>query len=271
MHMPARLTALGAALLLGGALAACASSSAPEAPAGEPAGLNQSQSDGPSRWELMRWQQADGTLKPIPHGDNGEPIVFEFSAGIDAAQGRVSGYSGCNRFTGSYGKIAGGIRFGPVAGTRMACEPPRMALESALYQLMQAPLNTIGLQPSSGSMGRQVIWKAANGDLLQFVEREGVGRRADKPDAQAGGVEKTIYVDSQRVNCTGVAPQQCYRVKASPDAPWTLWYGPIEGLDFEPGTAYTLRVLETRVENPPADASSIRWKLLRVESRTRAQ
>lgn len=274
MTLPIRLSAAGAVVLLSGVLGACAPATAPgvpEAPPAAEAGLNQSRAEGPSRWELTRWQQADGTLKPIPHGDNGEPVTFEFSAGIDAARGLVSGYSGCNRFRGSYGKVAAGIVFGPVAGTRMACEPSRMALESALYQAMQSPFSTVGVQPSAGPAGRQVIWKTAAGDLLQFVEREGLGGRAEQPAAPAGAVEKTIEVDAQRVACTGVAPQQCYRVRQAPDAPWTLWYGAIEGFDFEPGTRYRLRVRETRVANPPADASSIRWELIRVESSSRGQ
>ncbi len=46
---------------------------------------------GPSRWELVRWQQPDGTLRDIPHGDNGQPIIFEFNSGIDAAQAPSAG------------------------------------------------------------------------------------------------------------------------------------------------------------------------------------
>ncbi|CAG9187231.1 META and DUF4377 domain-containing protein [Cupriavidus pinatubonensis] len=257
-----------AAAVLAGALGACATGPAPESPATAPA-LNQTQSSGPSRWELIRWQQPDGTLRDIPHGDNGQPIIFEFNSGIDAAQGTVSGTSGCNRFTGSYGKTDTGIRFDHVAGTRMACPPPRMELESALLKAMQTPFVTVGTQPSAGSTGRQIIWKTASEDLLQFVEREGVGQRGARVDA-AGSVEKTVYIDSQRVECTGVSRMTCYRWRESPDAPWQLWYGPIEGLDFEPGISYKLRVREYKVPNPPADASSIRWQLLSVESRTRA-
>ena len=146
-------------------LAACATAPAPNLPSAG-ANLNQTQPSGPSRWELVRWQQADGTLRDIPHGDNGQPIIFEFSDGIDAAQGTVSGTSGCNRFTGSYGKTDTGVRFDRVAGTRMACPPPRMELESALLKAMEGSFTTVGTQPSSAvSSGRQVVWKTASGDL----------------------------------------------------------------------------------------------------------
>ncbi|XQU74720.1 DUF4377 domain-containing protein [Cupriavidus sp. H18C2] len=250
-------------------LSACATGPMPDNPSASPA-LNETRSSGPSRWELMRWQREDGSLRDIPHGDNGEPIVFNFSDGIDSSQGTVSGTSGCNRFTGGYGKTSSGIKFDRVAGTRMACPGTRMEIESALLKAMQSPFTTVGTQPSAGTTGRQIIWKTADGELLQFVEREGVGRRGDKVDPATGAVpgrEKIVYLDSQRVECTGVGKMQCYRWRESPDAPWQLWYGPIEGLDFEPGVGYKLRVREYQVPNPPADASAIRWQLLEVVER----
>lgn len=275
-HAVPRIASRGAAVaFLAGVLGACTTTApAPDLPSAG-ASLNQPQPGGPSRWELLRWQLADGSLREIPHGDNGQPVIFEFNSGIDAPQGTVSGTSGCNRFSGSYGKTSDGIRFDKVATTRMACPPPRMALESSLLKAMQTPFVTVGTQPSSaGTTGRQIVWKTADGDLLQFVEREGVGRRgaaAAVADPSLVGIEKIVYIDSQRVPCTGVAPMTCYRWRESPEAPWQLWYGPIEGLDFEPGVAYKLRVREYQVPNPPADASAIRWRLLGVESRTRAK
>jgi len=248
-------------------MSACASGQPPDTPSANTS-LSETRSSGPSRWELVRWQRPDGTLRDIPHGDNGQPIIFDFNDGIDSPQGTVSGTSGCNRFTGGYGKTSTGIRFDRIAGTRMACPGPRMELESALLKAMSSPFTTVGTQPSAGSMGRQIVWKTADGDLLQFVEREGVGRRGAKIDA-ASGKEKIVYIDSQRVECSGVGKMQCYRWRESPDAPWQLWYGAIEGLDFEPGVSYKLRVREYQVPNPPADASSIRWQLLDVEERSR--
>lgn len=269
----ARAAAIVTASLAAAFITACTTGPLPDNPSASPA-LNETRSGGPSRWELVRWQRADGTLREIPHGDNGEPIVFNFSDGIDSPQGTVSGTSGCNRFTGGYGKTDTGIRFDRVAGTRMACPGMRMEVEQALLKAMASPLTTVGTQPSAGSTGRQIIWKTADGDLLQFVEREGVGRRGDKVDpatGSIGGREKIVYIDSQRVECTGVGKLQCYRWRESADAPWQLWYGPIEGLDFEPGITYKLRVKEYQVPNPPADATAIRWQLLEVVERQRGK
>jgi len=264
-----RLANPAVALLAALALAACAATPAsPDAGnTGATTSLNQTRNEGPSRWELVRWQLPDGSERQLPSASGGRPVIFEFSDGIDAAQGTVSGSAGCNRFTGGYGKTADGMAFQRVASTKMACPGIGMATEDAMFKAMQAPFRTVATQPSAQG-GRQVIWKTADGDLLQFAERGGVGQRGDRVQPPAPGVDKTIYLDSHRVACSGVAPQTCYRFRESPDAPWQLWYGPIEGLDFEDGVSYKLRVRETRIPSPAADRSTIRWQLLGVESRT---
>lgn len=52
---------------------------------------------------------------------------------------RVDGFSGCNRFSGGYVlEGAQSLRFTPLAGTRMACEPPRMELEGQVHTMLAA-------------------------------------------------------------------------------------------------------------------------------------
>lgn len=79
----------------------------------------------------------------------------------------------------------------------------------------------------------------------------------------------TYWIDSAKVPCTGVAPQQCLRVKKGPDfaaAEWQYFYSSIEGFDYEPGNIYQLRVKEAprNASEPPADASSIIYTLVEV-------
>ncbi|WP_439890381.1 META domain-containing protein [Ralstonia sp. 25C] len=140
--------------------------------------LTQAQSEGRSRFVLVRWQEPGAAPKELPstEEDNADPaaqpISVEFSAGLDAANGVVSGYSGCNRFSGPYEKLASGMRFGNLVSTRMACDPPRMELETAFLEALKSPLATVGMQPSAdGKQGRQIIWKTTSGALLQFAER----------------------------------------------------------------------------------------------------
>lgn len=80
--------------------------------------------------------------------------------------------------------------------------------------------------------------------------------------------EKTVYVGPQRIDCEGMGPQKCYQVKERPEDPWLLFYDEIEGFDYEEGYTYEVRVEETRVADPPADAASFKWRLLEVVNKT---
>jgi len=48
----------------------------------------------------------------------------------------VSGYSGCNRFTGSFVITGSTIKIGPLASTRMACQPEKNDIESKMLQAL---------------------------------------------------------------------------------------------------------------------------------------
>ena len=80
--------------------------------------------------------------------------------------------------------------------------------------------------------------------------------------------EKTLYVGPERMPCTGVAPQMCLQVKENISENYSLFYDNIEGFCYSPGYEYVIRVMEESVENPPADASSKKWTLVEVISKT---
>jgi heat shock protein HslJ len=84
------------------------------------------------------------------------------------------------------------------------------------------------------------------------------------PDA----MEKTIYVAPTLVDCVGVAPQKCMQVKESPEAEYTLFYGQIEGFEYQEGNEYVLLVREEQIENPPADAPDRKWVLVSLVGQT---
>lgn len=81
---------------------------------------------------------------------------------------------------------------------------------------------------------------------------------------------RTVFVGPTLVDCTGVAPQMCMRVKDSPEGEYELFYSTIEGFEFQPGYEYELTVEVTPVENPPADAPDETWTLVDVVNMTRA-
>ncbi|MFZ8923042.1 MAG: DUF4377 domain-containing protein [Nitrosopumilaceae archaeon] len=74
----------------------------------------------------------------------------------------------------------------------------------------------------------------------------------------------TLYVDSNLVECVGVAKQQCMLVKENMDENWGFFYDVIEGFEFEQGYVYKLKIKVTEIKNPPADASSLQYSLVEI-------
>lgn len=85
--------------------------------------------------------------------------------------------------------------------------------------------------------------------------------------------EKTIYISAETKSCQlGEMQAECMQVK------WTKsqkdWenFGQttdIEGFTFEKGYEYELVIHETKVDNPPADAPSIKYKLVKLLAKTK--
>jgi hypothetical protein len=80
----------------------------------------------------------------------------------------------------------------------------------------------------------------------------------------AQDTEVVYQVGPQLVDCQGVAPMKCMVIKETPAAPWTYFYSAIQGFTFEPGYVYTLRILRSRVADPPADAAAYEYKLIQI-------
>jgi hypothetical protein len=87
--------------------------------------------------------------------------------------------------------------------------------------------------------------------------------------ASCAGLRKTQtetwMVGPERKPCSGVAPMECLQIKKNPsDTAWQYFYDAIEGFDYEAGYTYTLEVTSNKVDNPPADASSIKYTLVKI-------
>lgn len=74
-------------------------------------------------------------------------------------------------------------------------------------------------------------------------------------------------VASTTADCVGVGPQKCLLVKRGDATEWSFFHSRIEGFTHEEGYEYVLDVRETQRESVPADASSIRFELVRQISR----
>ena len=77
-----------------------------------------------------------------------------------------------------------------------------------------------------------------------------------------------MWVGPDLVDCVGVGPQKCLLVKESEEADWEFFYDGIEGFDHIEGVSYVLEVEITEIEDPPADASSLHHRLVRIVEST---
>lgn len=84
---------------------------------------------------------------------------------------------------------------------------------------------------------------------------------------QSTPATETLYIKSQLADCIGVAPMKCMQVRGQPGESWSLFYQQIEGFTFEPGYRYELEVSKEQLTDVPADASSVRYQLIKVVSK----
>lgn len=80
--------------------------------------------------------------------------------------------------------------------------------------------------------------------------------------------EELLTVAPETRECTaGVAKMQCMMVKEANANEWQYFYNRIEGFKHEPGYEYQIIVSKSKIENQPADASSLKYKLVKVVSK----
>lgn len=103
--------------------------------------------------EGERWILSSLQGEPAPEFEEGTPIHFQ----LDPAENRISGFSGCNSFTGGYTLEDGyRLRFTQMASTRKYCEG-RMETELKIIQALA-----------------QVAGYALQGETLSLNDAEGV-------------------------------------------------------------------------------------------------
>lgn len=76
-----------------------------------------------------------------------------------------------------------------------------------------------------------------------------------------------ITIASRQGDCVGVAPQKCLLVKMGETEEWTFFYDQIEGFTYEPGYEYVLEIKKDKIDNPPADHSSMKYTLVKEISK----
>ncbi len=114
------------------------------------------------------------------------PVTARFEAG------RLSGFAGCNNFSGSYSLDGDQLKIGPVASTQMACPEPGSSIETAFHKALSGTLRY-------AVDGDVLTATTASGDTLRF------GR---EPPPQLAGVNwKVTSFNNNRHAVVGVLGQ----------------------------------------------------------------
>ncbi|MCG5075788.1 META domain-containing protein [Paraburkholderia tagetis] len=128
-----------------------------------------------TQWQLVEWKRADGTLRAVPGANtngaasapagtpNARPITLDLSTAN--GQRRASGFSGCNRYMGTYSLKNGLLSFGQLAGTRMACIGSGGAIEGPYLDAL-AHIQRSGVQMREP---QTLLLILENGDRLTFA------------------------------------------------------------------------------------------------------
>jgi putative lipoprotein len=90
--------------------------SGPSAPPGSPTPSTPPQPRSTRPLEKTYWKATELDGKPVPAAGSTREVYI-----LLGGTGRVGGSDGCNRVIGSYVLTGGGIKFGALAGTQMAC------------------------------------------------------------------------------------------------------------------------------------------------------
>nr|WP_129730126.1 DUF4377 domain-containing protein [Parabacteroides goldsteinii] len=64
-------------------------------------------------------------------------------------------------------------------------------------------------------------------------------------------------------------PRNCYLVKNENNKNWEFMYNSINGFEYEAGYEYVIEVKIENIKNPPADASSVKYSLIKIISKTK--
>ena len=96
--------------------------------------------------------------------------------------GRAVGHAGCNNYTPSYKRTGGGITFGPLISTKMACAPEIANLEQTYLGTLAAatraerrPDGTLALTADSGA---QIVFRREESAALQDARTRAIDFRA---------------------------------------------------------------------------------------------
>lgn len=63
----------------------------------------------------------------------------------------------------------------------------------------------------------------------------------------------------------------CFWIKVGDNPVWEILSSPIEDFDYQEGYEYVIEVKVSQISNPPLDASSLRYSLIKILSQTKKE
>src|SRR6187401_1001734 len=96
------------------------------------------------------------------------------------------------------------------------------------------------------------------------------GSGAAAPRAGATPALETLFVRDVQADCQGEVARKCLMVRGAQSEPWRNLYAAIEGFEYEPSFEYELRVEVSQIAGAPADAPSLRYRLVEIVSKRKA-
>ena len=141
----------------------------------------------PTQIEGAAWRLEElPGVSPAALAQPGRPVTLRFESG------RLSGFAGCNNFTGGYSLEGDQLKIGPVASTQMACPEPGSSIETAFHKALSGTLRY-----------------AVDGDILTATNASGATLRFRRePPPQLAGVRwKVTSFNNGRQAVVGVLGQ----------------------------------------------------------------
>ena len=211
-------------------------------------------------WRLQDATDAQGKRIEALLVRPAQPLQFNI------ADGRIAVLNACNQMAGTIAIDGDEARVGRLIATKMAClDAPIMALDGAIAQRLQG-VARIALRESDPP---QLLWTAANGDVLRFVGEP-------TPETRYGSSGETVFLEvaPQTKPCrAGLAPNTvpCLQtrelryddngLRVGEPGPWQISGIRIDGFTHEPGIRSVLRVKRFAIRNAPADTPQVAYIL----------
>ncbi|OZI66580.1 META domain-containing protein [Bordetella genomosp. 11] len=124
-------------------------------------------------WRLVRWQSPDGSDYPLQLNTIYPPLSIAFTA--RNRDYRVTGFSGCNEFAGTYQLQGGKLVITLPSSRSMQCAAADMREAERAYLSALAHIATFTLD--SGGSPHQMTFNVRNGDVLTFLRGQDVSSR----------------------------------------------------------------------------------------------